>query len=280
MKRGLKKGQVTVFIIIGILIIGIVGGIIWFTKEDRGDVDYFNQADIKPLLNNIESSILDCSEIVSKDALTVIGVQGGYYNKPAESLDIGWAFIPYYYNEGSYLMPGREKIENELEDYGNDFIFECLDSLNFEDFELSYSKVDTDVGIKDDSVDFKFDMSVTIKREDKRIRFDLEDYPVSQTSALSDILDIADYITESHKIDPKMYCISCVLDLAEERDVYVQNAKIDENSMYIIIGENRTSEEPYLFGFMNKYTGDEVSDDFKLTGADADALPEDTVENE
>jgi hypothetical protein len=50
--------------------------------------------------------------------------------------------------------------------------------------------------------------------------------------------------------------------------------------MYIIIGENRTSEEPYLFGFMNKYTGDEVSDDFKLTGADADALPEDTVENE
>ncbi len=278
MKRGLNvrvsaKGQISIFIILGIV---IAGGMIYSFKiknDAKLNNEFFSQEDIKTQLENIQANILTCIDEAGREGLNLIGMQGGYYKRPLKYIDLDGVFIPYYYYEGEFLMPSLEDVSSELGDYVEEKAGACLKELEFDGFELKPTKVDVKVIISDGEVIFKADSFVVIKKDGRSITFETKNHPVSRASALKDILDIARYITDSHKIDAKMYCISCVEEIAREKDVYVEHTPIFDNSVFITIGENRTSDKPYVFNFLNKYTREEASDDFALTGENADSLP-------
>ena len=51
-----------------------------------------------------------------------------------------------------------------------------------------------------------------------------------------------------------MICASCVSDMAEERNLYVDMLSFDtSDTTLVVISENMTSTEPYVFEFLNKY---------------------------
>ena len=267
MKKGFDvRGQVAVFIIIAILIVGVGGGVGYFVKvknDARANEEFFSQGEIKIQVDNIDSAVLSCVEDVGVSGLEVIGLQGGYYNKPVGSFDLEEGFIPYYYDRGEFLMPSVSEIEKELEEYVSDEIGDCVEVLEFEGFDLKLGSGDVDVVIGDDAVLFEIDKSVRIEKDGHKVLFDLEEHGFSVESVLSDIFEVAEYLTESHKENAGMYCISCVGEMTKERDVYVQRTLLSGGKVLIIIGENRTADEPYLFSFLNRYDGEE-SDEFKL----------------
>jgi len=261
-KRFMKKGQVTVFIIVGLLIVGIVGGVgysIKVQKDAELSEEYFSSIDIKPQVNNIQSSILNCMDKVSRDGLEEIGIQGGYYDKPKKFFDLEWAFIPYYYYEGDFFMPSKKTIESELSKYVNDKVIVCLDEIDSGNFKMNYKTANTRTFIREKEVEFNIDLGIEIAKESNKITLELEELPVFVDSALTSILEVAEYYTYTHKEDPKMVCISCLGEMAEERDLYVDTINFDENSILVVISENMTASEPYAFEFLNKYTGDEIS---------------------
>ena len=229
----------------------LVIGAVYLGKEKKVD-EYFNP--LKPQINQIQESILNCIDISTKDSLVIIGIQGGYYNEPSEFFDLGWAFIPYYYNQGAFLMPSKKEISTELESYVNDNFKYCLDEIDVGDFSIDYKTPKTSATINKASVSFTVNSPITIEREGHKLKFETKEHSVEQTSKLYEIIEIADYITESHKEDPDMICINCVAEMARERDVYVDMLDFDETTTQIIISENKTSEEPYIFEFLNKYT--------------------------
>lgn len=277
MKRGVnsKRSQISLFIILGIVIVVAIGGLVYGLKIRNEAIsnEFFSSVEIRPQVENIESNVILCMHEISRDGLKQIGVQGGYYNKPGRFFDLNESFIPYYYYQGNFSMPDRDKVISELENFIEDKVNVCFDELKFEGFDLEHNRASAKVFINNTEVGILIDSSFVIQKEGKRIVFNTKNFPVSQSSALSDILEIAKYITDSHKIDSKYYCISCVEKMAEEKDVYVQNIPFADNSVLIIIGENRTSDEPYLFSFLNKYNGYEIADDFALTGEFAEGVP-------
>jgi len=257
----MKRGQVTVFILIGILIIGIMVGAGYFINskaKEKSDLEFFSQTEIKLQTDNIQSNIFECTNQVTQAALNTIGLQGGYYNQPENTLNFENNFLPYYYNQGKITMPSKEEINNQLSDFLNKNLKSCLDDLNFPNFELIYKIPKTKTFIKEQEVLFEIDLPISIKHQDKILKLELNDYPVSQPSALSNILEVATFITNSHKTDSKTYCITCVAELAKQKQVYIQTTNLNDNSVLVIIGENKTSEQPYLFNFLNKYTGQEI----------------------
>lgn len=260
MKRGWKNGgQVTIFIIVAIIVVAILISLIYVTRGNKLDKEYFSSTEIKPKINDIQSSVINCIDETSEEALAIIGIQGGYYKKPAKYYDLSWAFIPYYYYEGQILMPSKKIIENELGKYINENLNNCLKNLDFGDFKLIYKNPKTSVLIKEKEVDFNTDMPVTVEKEDKRMILELNDYPVFKKSALFDILDIADYYTKTHEQDAAMFCISCVDKKVREKELYFDLVDFKPNSVLVVISENYTSSEPYSFEFLNKYTGAEKS---------------------
>ena len=138
MKRG-KKAQVTVFIIISLVIILAVSIVLYTqyaSNKENLSKEYFIQKGIQPSLTNIEDFSIDCLKENSIAALQTIGIQGGFYKKPAHYFELEWAFIPYYYDKGLFLMPTQEKIEEQLSLSVDENIKDCLEGINLVLFQL------------------------------------------------------------------------------------------------------------------------------------------------
>lgn len=276
MKRGLKlKGQVSIFIIFTIMIISAIVLIVYSYKinnEERLNKEYFSQEEIKTQVENIQMNILMCLDVASGESLELIGKQGGYYKKNSRYIDLNETFLPYYYYEGEFLMPNEEYIIKELEKSIEEKTDACFKELYNSSFEIEYSYPIAIVNFNDGNVLIEVDSIVNIKKDKRSMIINLKDYDVIKPSKLKDILEISRYITEMHKIDSSKYCISCVEEKAREKDIYISFYSFEDNNVLVVIGENKTSDKPYFFNFLNKYTGNEISNDFNLTGEFSDAI--------
>jgi len=252
-----SKAQTTVFIIIAVVIVAVAIGVFYLnqTSKQTDLKKVFTKLGITEQASTVQSSILNCLDETAENSLVVVGIQGGYYNEPEKFFDLGWAFIPYYYDNGEFLKPSTQTIENELSTYVDDNLGYCFETLEYENFDLTYKISKTKTEIKQGEVSFKTDLSLTISKSDLTADFELKKHPVVIESSLYDILEVADYITESHKDDPDMICINCVADMAEIRNLYVDMIDFgdDETTTLTVISENYTSSEPYIFEFLNKY---------------------------
>lgn len=257
-----KRSQTTILIILSIVIVvGILSTAFVITQNKKTALskEYFSQANIKPTLESIKSQIIECSKETSINALEKIGLQGGHYKKPDKYFDLKSFFIPYYYYEGTYYPTNQINSEKELNNYINENLENCLEEINYEDYRISYKIPRTESKIRDKEVIFKTNQQFKIEKEDNFITFELSDYPQKIPSELKSIITLADFMTESHKQDPAMYCISCLADLAEKDDLFIDIFNFRENEILVIISENHTSSSPYSFEFLNKYTGEEIS---------------------
>jgi len=255
-KRGQKKAQTTTFIIIAIAIIAAIAIFLYFkssSAETELTKDYFIQHRIEPSINNIQDFVIDCLEINSKDALDVIGVRGGYYNKPEYYYDLDWTFIPYYYYQGQFLMPSKQTIENELSDYINDNLEYCIKDIKFNAFKITFNQPQAQTSINPSYVTFTTTLPLTINHQDQTTTFQLSQHPVTINSSLYEIIEVADYITESHKENPELMCINCITEIANQRKLYVDFIAFEDDSTLVMLLENSTSPEPYIFEFLNKY---------------------------
>jgi len=252
-----KRGQTTVFIVIAIAIVAIVLIVFYLNKSNSQTelADKLSQLGITTQASSVQSSIFNCLEETSKASLSVVGIQGGFYNTPERYFDLGWAFIPYYYDKGDFLNPTTDKIEEELGDFIDDNLGFCLEELPFEDFEISYENSNTIAKIDKKDVTFTIDSKIIIKKSELSTEYEISNFPVEIESSLSDILEISDYITESHKEDPDLICISCVADMAEIRRLVVDMIDFggDDPTTLVVISENYTSSDPYIFEFLNRY---------------------------
>ena len=257
-----KFAQTTIFIILAIVIVLSIAIAIYFSYlniKETSDREFFASNQIKPSLNSLEFSMIDCSKDISQDSLDIIALQGGYYNKPTNYINLGEIFIPFYYTDGNIDYPSKQEVELELENYIDDKFTNCLNNINQQGFQLSFSKSNTNVEIKKANVEFQINLPITISKDNHNIDYQFIDHPITINSELLAILEIAEFYTKSHSEDPELYCITCVAELAEKNNLFFDLIPINEQTNLVIISESHTSSEPYSFEFLNKYTGNEQS---------------------
>jgi len=265
MKRGRlsARAQATIFIIIAIVLIGAVAISLFAFKDTDFKGDFSSNADIQARFDNLRDSIQNCVKFTSEDAIAIIGMQGGYYAPPEkDSFDLMWISIPYYYDRGRFLMPSDAEINKQLGTYINDNLPDCLNELNFSGFTLDYpSKFLTTAVVKPDEVVFSIDMPVTIAREGKTFKFNLKDNKIVVNSKLYDMIGIAKYITDSHKEDPELMCISCVVSMAKEKGLFVDflDFSADSSTTLVVISSKSQDSFPFAFEFLNKYNSKPAS---------------------
>jgi len=265
-----KKAQLTVIIIVAIVIVAAIAGttvVVTNNKKIAASNAYFAQADIQPTLEAIRAQIIDCSKDTGKDALSTIGVQGGYYKRQNQYFDLQSSFIPYYYYLGKYFQPSKVDVERELNLYISENLEKCLSEISYPDYQISHKPLNPDTRIKDSEVTFKINQQSEIEREGNTITLELADHAQTIPSELLAIINLADYITQSHKEDPELYCISCVSDIAQANDLFVDIVEFRENEMLVIISDAHSGEDPYSFEFLNKYTGNERTPELESIAA-------------
>lgn len=261
-----KKGQLTLFIVLAIVI--VLSIVIYFytesTKESLTE-KFVSGKGLTEEMSAVRTNVFDCIDRTTKDALITIGVQGGYYT-PSEKyytnkdLTEKNSFFSYFYYEGDYLMPSKEKIQNSISKYIESNINECFDSKIYPT-EIDFSNAIIKTEIKEKEVEITISLRLTIYKEDSASTIEIQDEKFSYESYLQGMIEIAEYLTDYHKTDPKYYCVNCLGTMAYERKVNVDIVPfIESNTFQVIIHENRTNQPNlYIFNYLNKYTGNEVS---------------------
>jgi len=177
-----KRGQVTMFVILGILIVVVIAIALSFRYrvfEGISQFELVKSEKAKQMENDLRSHAESCLEKVTIEGLQEVLISGGYYKNAPKSVSYSMHSVPYYLYLDKETIPGLGEIEANLASYIEGNINPCM---------LSYSsglvvgtpKADVSLGkavrvsLKDNLVLTSGDAEVRLKRFDVEVDADVE----------------------------------------------------------------------------------------------------------
>lgn len=248
----LKKGQLTAFIIIGILVFAAAGAFAYFTA-------YKGKEQVPASMQQIKLFTDDCLKQTLENAVFLSGVQGGviYFEDVLPNQETFYSYSTYWYDNGVDTSVSREFIENEI----NTYIEEEIELQCIRDYEAFHDKIavgelSSETKIKDDSIEVTMDYPVTLMQGDTRTmisRFSAE-LPVRYSEAIN----IANEIVREEIRDPDTVHLS--QNNGKELSV-ISYMYSDDVMLYSIIdNDNPVKGMGFRLMFANRF-GDETSGD-------------------
>ena len=146
----MKRGQISIFIILGIIITILIVTIVIFRNsifKNEFEVQSEKSLQVPEQIKPIKSYIDSCVELTSKEAIDILGSQGGYINIPIDRVPRGPfnqfsnslevvtnSLVAYWFYETSNniqktQIPSLQFMENEISKYVNLNLDECLKEL-------------------------------------------------------------------------------------------------------------------------------------------------------
>ncbi len=194
-----KRSQVTIFIIIGVILVSLVAG--YFLLKDR-----LFKSEIPASIEPVYNSFLSCLEQETTVGIDVLESQGGYINLPdfepgsdympfSNELNFLGNPVPYwYYVAGNNIpkeeVPTKRDMEKELANFINEKIRGCeLDTYYEQGFSITLGEPRANVNIKDNQVEVDLNMNMNIaKGEDNSI---IKNHKVVVNSKLGELYNSA-----------------------------------------------------------------------------------------
>jgi len=206
-KRG-KRGQVTLFVIIAIII--IVGVLSYFLL--RGTIS--SKQTLPSNVEAIEKTFLDCVQERTLTGISILESRGGYiydqkfepgsvYMPFSSHLDFVGNQIPYWFyisknNIPKENVPNKEKMNTELSKYIEERALLCdLSDYTSQGFTISKEKPNVVVEILEDKVNVDFEMNLNIY--DEVSSYNIQDHDFSINSKLGSLYDSALKIYEKEQ---------------------------------------------------------------------------------
>ena len=245
-----KRGQVTIFIIVAILIIGAVTLFFAF----RGGI---GKGRLPTFEVTVQNQVNDCLFESTLDSIYFNSLQGGYFNAPEDSMEVSFLSVPVYFDKGVSKIPSKEILEEELSKTIEEGIFFCLDFGNFED--QGYQVVtprdpEVNVNLLEGQVDVELNYLIALRKGDSVTQFES-----FETQVDFDYLrkyELVNEFIELQKTDPE-YVFLTQLEILGEREGF--NAKLvaiqgTGDYFYNFIYPAETNkDQTYMYSFTIKY---------------------------
>lgn len=228
-----KRGQVTVYIIIGVLIVLVTLLYILarhslvtsdLETEKAVSLDTFSPDSVRAYVDS-------CFKRTAENAILLSGLQGGliYPRLYEESLHRGLLSVPYYFSSLGLSIPQETEISTDASFYISQNIRGCLVDLNYPGYELEYASPNIMVEMSNDSIYFKMSFPISLSSEEETISID-GDYTRKVPTRYFQMFKLANEIAKNTEKDP-MY-----IDLSRLNDI-----KNDGFNVYTLLQDNDTA---------------------------------------
>ncbi|MFH1325830.1 MAG: hypothetical protein ABIH49_03640 [archaeon] len=237
-----KRGQLTIFIIIGIVV--IASAAVFFSVRNQIGLDFLG-SETQP----VSSFVQECVEKAGVEGIYSIGYGGGYLNVPEPSF---YEIIPYYYLDGKNYMPEKEKIAEEISGYVDESVLKCTGNFSdFGDFQIEKGEISTSTRIDDNSVflDVNFPLSVSKENNTNILKNFKAEIPVRLGVVYDSIAEVMDKQTEQG------ICLSCITNVDKRNDIYTDIYDFENRTKIIVFRDenSKINGEAFEFVFANKY---------------------------
>lgn len=222
-----KSGQVTIFVIIGILLLlGIVLVLVL-----RGELTIFQPGEIIPTeKGKIEQYVTKCIEQLGDQALRQMGVTGGYIDIPADlQQDAGaslrlspFLVVPYWAYGNQVNIPSLSQLKERIDTFMGQELPGCLfaDNQFTQEYDVvERGAVESNVQITDKKVVFSVHYPIEVRSKQGTVIAELTDHEGESPIKLKSVHDTARKIVEFELNDLKFEDLTVDLLSLEHKDV-------------------------------------------------------------
>jgi hypothetical protein len=226
---GSKKGQITIFIILGILL--LLGLVLVLTL--KSEVITFNPDEvILTEKGKIETFILSCIKEVGEEAVFLVGLQGGYIEAPqtALSLPVSPAHsIPYWAYGETTNIPTLEQIKQRIDTYVVDNLRSCI--LNLEPFQITYditekSPLTVETDITEQKILYNVHWDLEVQDKAGRVVAEVLNHVTESPIKLKRLYDVATLLVDKEMAELKLEDITQDLIAIGHEDVPVAGFEV------------------------------------------------------
>lgn len=258
-----KKGQVSIFLIIGaIIIISIISLTFFSTSNTTKDLETQKKENQEISSNNIKIFLDSCFESSYYKSLQNIGFHGGYFisneeiplNFNNDISTLNYKF-PIYLLNNKTLIPSEQTIKNELGE-GIVYFFTLCAQEN-EKITLNPNNAEFEINFYNSKIITNMDLPTIYNETNYQktySRFTYQDV----TSNLLEYVEIAKIITQILQENIYSICISCLNELKENKDIDLTISEINDDKSvtyyYFISKKNNEHKDILVFGFTNVIT--------------------------
>ncbi len=249
-----KRGQISLFGILAIVLLIIAGS--YFIMEsdvlNKGAVEVQSVQSFKPNTGSIAQYVESCLSRTGEEAISFVGLQGGYEDvNSAEFLYSPPFYTAYYFYEGEDLTPSMSRIEQEMSAFVVNYLPDCLE--DFETFKqrgISVSQGEPRVTASLGEEVASFSLSLPLQIEASNGQQALSDFRAEVRTPFRKMLEVASTLTQQQVEDPQYICLSCILQETAKNNFKVELVQIDNLTYAVVMNDSTTGL--YLI-YANKY---------------------------
>jgi hypothetical protein len=275
-----KRGQVTTYIILGVIIILIAGTYFYIQSKQIQEQKAIEEKESVAVTAEgiaVTEYIKSCIDMTTKSGTILMGLQGGYTDLPPKYFTTTYSDIPYYYDRGQISVMKTEDIENQLERFVNANMKSCIG--NFSTF--TEKGVDVVAGSPIANViinpltgmSIAVDYDVSVKKEN--IQESLKMFKSSYNFRIGTVREVAQKIIEKINENPKIAPFSYITELNELYGVQIDSFSYGNDKTVYVINDLQTNVEgdtPLLFLFAVRINPENslpviIVDESKLAGS-------------
>ncbi len=248
----MKRGQATIFIILGIVIVALVA-ISYPYKEQlfmkAAQLGMTKVASLPPEFQEKQTVIESCLQELLNSALITASTQGGYSGtSPGGSYMFGEVPIAYYFDQGKDKTPKKETVAAEIAKLIKPSAMQCAADIGVSEPKTATARV-TMKGAKVNA-EVTMPVTVSIGETTKTINNFAADSKVN----LEKMIDVAQQIVKQQATDPENLCLTCINDIAAANEVEVNIEPYPEAIVVMITDSKSLIEgQPLEFEFAMRY---------------------------
>lgn len=265
-----KKGQIAIFIIIGMIVLVSVPLLLYLNTAQKNNPQIEKISKMPFEVAPIADYIKSCITNVAEDGLTLISKQGGYYDLPIISTVQFTNNTAFYFYHGLDMSPDLENIEKEFSLLIEKELDSCIKFELFESqgFEIKKGILNATITIIDKEIIFGIDYPLEFKKEEGIIN--LKDFNAQIPSKLKQFYELSKQIIEEQKNEPNYVLESFILNLIYDNNISYDLIEDEDTVVYALIdAEPDYSEFPeednetyYAFMFAVKYDWEDLNKSF------------------
>lgn len=240
-----KRGQITLFVIIAILIVGAVIGIVY----SQNIANAFKEITTPEAASAFHEDLDRCAEESATSALPIISLQGGYI-APNNYFSDKNLHIAYWYNKGFDISPDIERVSFELSSYTCVLMDKCIDTSKYS-FNITKGICTAKALVKDDYTILTITYPISAVIGEKTYSF--EKFTPKVSARLGKAFKNAKSIVSEQTKHPDTVCLTCLADLGEASNVKIEVGSQNDTQVISIIDQlSEINNQPYTFKFAIK----------------------------
>ena len=259
-----KNGQVTVFIILGIILLAttVLFYYIQMGPIAEGETFFFQDT------SSINIFIEGCLSSVGEDGIFYIGERGGYYDNNSLDSFIIFNFkeqydllIPFYFDSEETFIPSIEEIEEQLSLYIEDNLETCLSnftSFTTQGWVVEGSDLSVESLIRDDNIllELNYPLQVIISED----IFEFEHFQNIVELDFISIYNVVEETLEAQKETPDFIIIGSLGDLARINSFSYEIDYIGDDVVWytLLFDQDLKRGYPFEWGFAVQYNWEGV----------------------